>query len=126
MRLRVWSSIHDFGTNSDGCWPRAVNRTVLGNNLALEYFNFEFVFSFVSKPMGTTFNNNLWEIKKNLISNYRKFVFLNDFTCFPFITIGDMILLNPFIRVILLTNVSEDETIKRNFGGFLFINNGQF
>jgi len=69
-------------------------------------FQAKFVFQMLIKPFDYK-SQSIWAIQNNILTLFRKCIFLKSFSMLPHVKVGDIIKLNPLQRQLILSNVKE-------------------
>ena len=99
-------------------WSTNSNLNSLVKNIKRFYYFSEslkscFTYDYVFRCLEVKSENNdsFWHLKKNILKNFRKIKFLGDFSYGPFLKICDIQNLHPLQRLILSSNIRDNQKI---------------
>jgi len=75
-----------------------------------DFFDNEFIIDLLKKKFDYNMQN-IWRLNANVITIFRKAVFLSEFVNFPLLKVKDVVNMNPLMRLIITSNIKNNPRI---------------
>jgi hypothetical protein len=125
LKMKLKEKLFSLDTNFEfkGISFAIKNFSTLINNLKYfyyfdpllkDFFDNEFIIDLLKKKFDYNMQN-IWRIKANVMTIYRKAVFLSDFVNFPLLKVKDVVNMDPLMRLIITSNLKNNPKIYENY-----------